>query len=301
MAATRASGTNAVRYGTMRENVLALTVVLADGKRHPHRHARAQVVGRLRPHAPVRRHGGHARRDHRDHAAALSGCPRRCRPRSARSRRSSGAVDAVIETIQLGVPVGAHRAARRGAVRRRQPLREPRLPRRADAVLRVPRLGGRRSPSRPRRVAGDRRASTAARASCGRRRRGAHAGSGRRATTPTSPALRMRPGCRGLDDRRLRADLAPRRVHARDASATSTDAGCSRRIVGHVGDGNFHVAVLVDPADPRSARGRAFNERLVQRALRMDGTCTGEHGVGFGKAKYLELEHGPERSSSCAR
>ena len=64
-------------------------------------------------------------------------------------------------------------------------------------------------------------------------------------------------------------------------------------IVGHVGDGNFHVGLLVDPADKDEvARIEAFLERLVERALAMDGTCTGEHGVGQGKMKYLAAEHG---------
>jgi D-lactate dehydrogenase (cytochrome) len=64
-------------------------------------------------------------------------------------------------------------------------------------------------------------------------------------------------------------------------------------ILGHVGDGNFHLSLLVDLADANEvARAKALLERLVARALAMDGTCTGEHGVGQGKMKYLRAEHG---------
>ncbi|MEA3028082.1 MAG: hypothetical protein QOF91_3367 [Alphaproteobacteria bacterium] len=64
-------------------------------------------------------------------------------------------------------------------------------------------------------------------------------------------------------------------------------------IVGHVGDGNFHLTLLVDMQNPEEIKtAKAFNERLVERALAMDGTCTGEHGVGQGKMKYLLTEHG---------
>jgi D-lactate dehydrogenase (cytochrome) len=73
------------------------------------------------------------------------------------------------------------------------------------------------------------------------------------------------------------------------------ETGLLAPIVGHVGDGNFHVAILLDPDDPAEVeRAVAFNERLVKRAIALGGTCTGEHGVGVGKAKYLELEHGLE-------
>ena len=66
-------------------------------------------------------------------------------------------------------------------------------------------------------------------------------------------------------------------------------------IVGHVGDGNFHVQPMVDTDDPAEvARIEGFLDRLVERALAMDGTCTGEHGVGQKKMKYLQAEHGPE-------
>jgi len=73
-------------------------------------------------------------------------------------------------------------------------------------------------------------------------------------------------------------------------------------IVGHVGDGNFHLSLLVDMDDAGEvARAEGLLERLVERALAMDGTCTGEHGVGQGKIKYLAAEHGEPRSARCVR
>jgi D-lactate dehydrogenase (cytochrome) len=66
-------------------------------------------------------------------------------------------------------------------------------------------------------------------------------------------------------------------------------------IVGHVGDGNFHLFVLIDPKNPNEIEAaKHLNDKLVLRAIGMDGTCTGEHGVGVGKKKYLPIELGPE-------
>jgi D-lactate dehydrogenase (cytochrome) len=64
-------------------------------------------------------------------------------------------------------------------------------------------------------------------------------------------------------------------------------------LFGHVGDGNFHLVILVDPGNPRDMdEAQALNTRVVQRALAMNGTCTGEHGIGFGKIDFLEAELG---------
>jgi D-lactate dehydrogenase (cytochrome) len=78
------------------------------------------------------------------------------------------------------------------------------------------------------------------------------------------------------------------------AQADIAQHGLTAPIVGHVGDGNFHTCVLVDPDDPEDvARAEEFHARLVERALAHGGTCTGEHGVGYGKSRFLTAEHGP--------
>jgi len=64
-------------------------------------------------------------------------------------------------------------------------------------------------------------------------------------------------------------------------------------LVGHVGDGNFHLVFLLDPDQPEElVEATRLNDRMVQRAIVMDGTCTGEHGVGYGKMDFLVAEHG---------
>jgi D-lactate dehydrogenase (cytochrome) len=73
-------------------------------------------------------------------------------------------------------------------------------------------------------------------------------------------------------------------------------------ILGHVGDGNFHCAILLDPNDPRELEeAERLNRRIVERALRLDGTCTGEHGVGMHKMDYLIEEHGADAVELMAR
>ena len=120
--------------------------------------------------------------------------------------------------------------------------------------------------------------------------------------TPIGRSAALRPGTQPLA-----TDVCvPISRLAECVTATQRDIAESNLlapIVGHVGDGNFHVGLLVD--HERRGRGdarRAFLERLVERALAMDGTCTGEHGVGQGKMKYLRgRARRSRRSTPCAR
>jgi D-lactate dehydrogenase (cytochrome) len=105
-------------------------------------------------------------------------------------------------------------------------------------------------------------------------------------------AKSLRPGCTVLTT----DACVPVSALADVLLATRADLdehGLEATILGHVGDGNFHVTVLLDPDDPAELeRAMAFHDRLVRRAIEHEGTCTGEHGVGYGKAPYLEVEHG---------
>jgi D-lactate dehydrogenase (cytochrome) len=78
-----------------------------------------------------------------------------------------------------------------------------------------------------------------------------------------------------------------------ESVAEADDSGIPYFLVGHVGDGNFHFGYLIDPADAAEReRAEALNRALVERALRLDGTCTGEHGVGIHKMEFLRAEAG---------
>ena len=105
-------------------------------------------------------------------------------------------------------------------------------------------------------------------------------------------ALAMRPGAKGWP-----TDVCvpiPRLAECiLDTRRDIDEAGLLAPIVGHVGDGNFHLSFIVDPDDAEEmGRAEAVNERMVVRAIGMGGTCTGEHGIGFGKIDFLRREHG---------
>ena len=121
-------------------------------------------------------------------------------------------------------------------------------------------------------------------------------GAAQRALRRASLAARVEGG----DHRRLRAisRLADCLLETRaDLDASSLTA----TIVGHVGDGNFHCLILVDPADAAQvAEAEALHQAMARRAIGMDGTCTGEHGVGLGKRELLVEELGSAISTMAA-
>jgi D-lactate dehydrogenase (cytochrome) len=290
MAATRASGTTAVRYGTMRETVLGLTVVLPDG----------QVI----------RTGGRARKSAAGYdltrlfigcegtlgviteiTVRLHGLPEAISAAICSFDSMEGAVQTVITTIQLGIPVA-----------RIELLDEVQI----DAVNRYSHLSYPLRPTLLFEFHGTSHAAVSEHATTVQEIATEHGGSHFQWATTTEDrarlwqarhntlfaALALRPGCKAwvtdvcVPISRLAECILDTR---RDLQATTLVAP----LVGHVGDGNFHLNIVVNPDDPRElADVKSFNARLIHRALALGGTCTGEHGIGLGKIEYLEAEHG---------
>ncbi|AOZ07486.1 FAD-binding oxidoreductase [Cupriavidus malaysiensis] len=291
MCATRASGTNAVRYGTMRENVLALTVVTADGRViKTGTHARKSSAGYDLTRLFIGSEGTlgilteiTVRLYPQPEAISAAVC-------AFPSMRS--AVQAVIETIQLGVPVARVEFVDPLAIRainRHDKLALPELPH-LFFEFHGSEAGVREQAETVQQIAAD------------------HGGQGFEwATRPEDRSrlwnarhhayfamLQLKPGCRAVTtDVCVPISRLADCVGETERDLRASSLPCP--IVGHVGDGNFHVVILVDPALPREMEeAEALNRRIVERALAMGGTCTGEHGVGLHKMDFLVREHGED-------
>jgi len=289
MTSTRASGTMAVRYGTMRDNVLALEVVLADGRViRTARRARKSSAGYDLTRLFVGAEGTLGivteitlRLHPVPEAMSAAVCP---------FDSFAGAVDTAIAVIQSGIPVA------------RMELLDEVMMRGVNIHAQ---LGAAEQPTLFFEFHGT-PASAAEQAAATEAL--AHEYGGRAFQWATKPEERsrlwtardntlyagkaLRPGAEAV----ITDVCVPISRLAECLVETERDieeTGLIAPIVGHVGDGNFHTLILVDPrAEEEIARAKALHRRMVLRALALDGTCTGEHGIGTGKIEFLAREHG---------
>ncbi len=289
MTATRASGTNAVRYGTMRENVLGLTVVLADGQViHTGGRARKSAAGYDLTRLFVGSEGTLGVIT--EIRLRVYGIPEAISAAAAAFPSMADAVDTVIQTIQSGIPVA-----------RIELLDEVQI----DAVNRYSKLDYAVKPTLLFEFHGTER-GVVEQAEMVQAIASDHgADDFRWATKPEDrnrlwkarhdsyyAALALKPGAKGWA-----TDVCVPISRLADCILeTQQDIAAAKLIaplVGHVGDGNFHLVFLINPDDPAEmATAQRVNDRMIERALSMGGTCTGEHGVGYGKLHWLEKEHG---------
>jgi len=289
MAATRASGTNAVRYGTMKDNVLALKVVLANGEvMSTARRARKSSAGYDLTRLIVGSEGTLGIIT--ELTLRLAGIPEAIASGVCPFPSVEAACNATIMTIQSGIPVARIELLDTLQVKASNRYSKLALP--ETPVLFVEFHGTEASVAEQSQGFGeiaeefgggpfdwatraeDRTRLWQARHDAYWAQRGLRPNGYPLATDVCVPISRLAE-CLTETQR----DIAENNLLA--------------PIVGHVGDGNFHVGLMVDLEDEQEVgRVQGFLKRLVERALAMDGTCTGEHGVGQGKMKYLAAEHG---------
>ena len=289
MTATRASGTNAVRYGTMRENVLALVVVLADGRViRTARRARKSAAGYDLTRLFVGSEGTLGVIT--EVSLRLYGIPEAIMAAVCPFPSVAAAVDTVVATIQAGVPIARIELLDEFAME--SVAAYSKLDYAAVPTLFFEFHGTSRGVAEQVGQVKDFAAEQGGvdfrwtvtpeeRSKVWQARHDAHY-----ATMARRPGARIWATDVCVPISRLAQCIAETRA---DIEQSSLMAG----MVGHVGDGNFHVAFLVDPQQTEEiAEAAQLNEQLVQRALAMDGTCTGEHGIGYGKMDFLVAEHG---------
>ena len=290
MAATRASGTNAVRYGTMRENVLGLTVITAEGRIiQTGTRARKSSAGYDLTRLFIGSEGTLAIIT--EIQLRLYGVPEEISAAVCSFNTLEGAVNTSISTIQMGIPVA-----------RIELLDEVQV----DAINRIADFDYDIKPTLFFEFHGSeswvheqvrmvQEISTE------------EGGSDFQWSTREQErqklwearhnafyaALALRPGSKGWPTD-VCVPISRLADCILETRSDIDDSGLLVPIVGHVGDGNFHLLFLIDPdkEEEEMQLYQPLNDRLVERALRMGGTCTGEHGIGSGKIKYMESEHG---------
>jgi len=291
MSATRASGTNAVRYGTMRENVLGLTVVTAEGK--------------------VIRTGGRAKKSSAGYdltrlfvgsegtlgiitevTVKLYPVPEAMSAAVCNFSTLRDAVDTVIESIQLGVPVARSEFLDAMTIRALNAHSHTSL---REAPTLFFEFHGSESSVRDQAAIVQEIAT---------------AKGGQDFEWATQPedrtrlwnarhnayfaCLQLRPGCRAISTDTC-VPISRLTESITGARAILDTANFPTAILGHVGDGNFHAVLLIDPNDAQEvADAERLNDEIVRLAIAMDGTCTGEHGIGLHKIGFLVEEAGED-------
>ena len=289
MAATRASGTNAVRYGTMRENVLGLTVVTASGEViRTGTRAKKSSAGYDLTRLMVGSEGTLGVIT--EITLKLYPIPEAISAAVVVFDRIESAVNTTIQMIQLGLPIARCELLDVNAVR---------------AVNRHDKLALREGPMLLMEFHGS-EAGVKEQAEMAQQIARENGGEDFQwATTPEErtrlwtarhrayfAGLQMKPGCRTVTTDTC-VPISRLTECISQAVADAEDAGLQYYIVGHVGDGNFHIAYLIDPAQPQEREtAERLNDQLVHRALAMEGTCTGEHGIGLHKQGFLVDEAG---------
>ena len=289
MSATRASGTNAVRYGTMRENVLGLTVVTAQGQViHTGTRARKSAAGYDLTRLMVGSEGTLGVMT--EITLKLYPQPEAVSAATCTFSSIDAAVRTTIQLIQMGVPIARCELLDAHAVR---------------AVNRHDKLTMTEAPMLLMEFHGS-AASVKEQAETVQEIAAEWGGQDFQwATTPEDrtklwaarhrayfAGLQLKPGCRSVT-----TDTCVPISHLADAVTIASEeaeaAGLTHYIVGHVGDGNFHIAYLIDPNIPAERDlAERLNLQLVERALKMGGTCSGEHGIGLHKMGFLVTEAG---------
>ena len=289
MASTRASGTNAVRYGTMRDTVLNVTAVLANGEiiKTAHR-ARKSSAGYDLTRLFVGAEGTLGIIT--ELTVRLFGRPQAKSSAQCTFESISDAVNTVIETIQYGIPVA------------RIELMDALT---LKAINAYSKLSLSEKPMLMMEFHGT-EAGVQEQAQMVQEIAIAHKGSEFSWTIDPGEQKTL---WRARHDAAyaIKALRTDGQLWATDACVPISrmaecieqtiedieDANIIAPILGHVGDGNFHLCMLVDHDNPvEVARAEALHERMIKRAIAMDGTCTGEHGIGYGKRDFLKLELG---------
>ena len=289
MTATRASGTNAVRYGTMRENVLALKAVLPDGRIiETARRARKSAAGYDLTRLFVGSEGTLGVVT--EITLKLHGMPEAMMAAVCPFVSVDGAVDAVILTIQSGIPIARIEFLDVASIRAVNAFSDLDLPEQTTLFLEFhgTKAGVAEQVEQLRDIVtefggGDLAWAehTEDRTKLWQARHDAAY-----AVMALKPGAKMCSSDVCVPISRLAECIA-------ETKRDTDDSFLIAPMLGHVGDGNFHVAFLLDPDNAAEvAEMERLNERLVMRALAMDGTCTGEHGVGYGKIDFLTAEHG---------